>query len=166
MKTLQKFLGVGVAVALLGLNVVMADVMKPDSVKKPMQFSLDIGDSSFDLPDISFDAMSGVDGEEAQQTCAMTPGGVASMILELPPITMPRPEQWNNASRVALAPLGTLPSPPNDSPSRRRQPPRRSTTTPTPPPILVPEPATLVIVGLGIGAVAIARRREEIIAQR
>jgi len=161
MKTLQKILGVGVAVALLGVSVVMADGMRPNSAKEPLRFQLDIGDSSVNLPDISFDALGSTDTDEAQGTCAMTPGGRASnLMLALPPITVSSPEQLTNAPRAALAPLGSFSPPRTDfRPQRSRRPWTPQRQIPPPPIILVPEPATLLIVGLGIGAVAIVRQR-------
>ena len=172
MKTLQKFLGVGVAVALLGLSVVMADV-QTDPARVPLKFSLDIGDGSVDLPEISFDVIGGVGGEGAQTTCAMTPGTGSSLLLNPPLITMQRPEQWSNTPRASLAPLGTLPPAQTNYPPRRRSAPSTPAVF-TPPPIFivdpdeddegsaqVPEPATLLIVGLGIGAVAVVRQRRK-----
>jgi len=165
MKTLRIIIGVGVAMSLLGLNVVQAD-MKNASSKVPLSFSLDFGDSSVVMPELTFDAVDGASGEEAQQTCAMTPGGVASSLL----LQLPSVSQMNNntegysraSSQVSLSPLYSLP-PPSHSPNGRGRT-GRPFNPPTlkvsedDPPADVPEPATLVIVGLGIGAAAVARR--------
>jgi hypothetical protein len=160
MKMLQRIFGVGVAVTLLGVNLVLADI-STDASRKPLSFPLDIGDGSLNLPEVSFDAAG---DEEAQTTCAMTPGGPGGdFVLPLPPITVPRGERFRNPQWSSAGPLGSLPPPPKDNPSRRRRPP---TPPPPPPPPPVPEPATLLIVGLGIGAIAVVRQRGEKVTYR
>ena len=160
MKTLQRFFGIGVAVALLGLNVVMADVKtESTSAAASLKFSLDIGDGSVNLPDISFDESG---SEQAQATCATTPGGTArNLVLAQPPITVPNSERLTNAPRTALASLAPLAPPQDDDRNsrRRRYPPPDDPPPPPPPPPPTPEPATLLLVGLGIGAVAVVRQR-------
>ena len=157
MKTLQRFLGVGVAVALLGLNVVIADV-RTESTRVPLTFPLDVGDGSVDMPDISYDVLGSAGGEAAQATCAMTPGGTSpNLLLEPPIVPLPNFDRLTNVPRESLAPLAPLARPrTNYTPNRR---PYRDPPPQDPPPPPVPEPTTLLIVGLGIGALAVARRQ-------
>jgi len=155
MKTLQIIVGVSIAMILLGLNVALAD-MKNDSSRVPLTFSLDFGDSSVIMPDLSFDTVVG-NSEQAQATCAMTPGGGASgLLLQIPmiPLVHNQPVGYSHASALSSPP--PLYSPPT---KRHDRSPRRPTTTTTTTTTVVPEPATLVIVGLGIGIAAVARRR-------
>ena len=160
MKTLQIFLGVGVVIVLLGFNFAAADI-ENGSARSALTFSLDTGDGTTDMPAISFDLMGGAGGEEAQLTCAMTPGGnMPNLLLAEPALPRVTPLQSRSTSpQVALAPLNSLDSPPGYTPPRRGTLPPGPTPPPPPPPLAVPEPATLVLVGLGIGAVAVARRR-------
>ena len=171
MKTLHIIFGAGAATVLLGLNVALAD-MKHELTRVPLTFSLDFGDSSVILPDLTFDTLDGAGGEEAQTTCAMTPGGTTSagLLIQTPivPLVNNRPEDYGRGSpQTSLPPVysSSQPYSPNSRNSRNRNntplmsmnpsmgvDPENSTAT-------VPEPATLVIVGLGIGAVAVARRR-------
>ena len=169
MKTLHIIFGTGVAMFLLGLNGVLAD-MKHESSSVPLTFSLDYGDSSVILPDLTFDTVYGTGGEEAQTTCAMTPGGLSSsgLLMQTPivPLVHNRPEDYRRGSPQASLPPGYSLPPQPYSPNNRSR--NRSPIGPVSPSIwvdpedptvAVPEPATLVIVGLGIGAVTIVRRR-------
>ena len=178
MKTLQMFLGMGMIFALLGLSTAVADI-RNESARTPLTFSLDVGDSSVSMPDISFDTMGGVGGEEARSTCAMTSGGaMPNLSFDIPALpTPPAAERETIAPQVALAPLNSLREPPTYPSSGRGYPPPigREYTPPAPknpegeeeepppPQPAVPEPATLLFVGLGIGtALAATRRRRNV----
>ena len=161
MKTLKIFLGAVALVALLGLNVVLADTVN-QSGQTPMTFSLDAGDGS-SMPELSFGTAGGAGEDTAQATCAMTPGGTStSLMLEEPVVPPVNPEQLTgNSPQQTLAPVSSLN---NNQPynPRRDYPPRTPPTQqeePPPPETIVPEPATLVFMALGIGAVTVARRR-------
>ena len=162
MKTLQIFLRVGAVFALLGfLNVATAEI-KNESMK-PLTFPIDVGDGSSGMPPVSFDSMGGAGNEEAQTTCAMTPGGtMPEMLLEEPVIPPPPSDEYfTNSPSVTLAPISSLQTPPPYDPRRNFYPPDTPTPPTPPPPPVVPEPATLLLVGLGIGAVALVTRRRD-----
>lgn len=168
MKTLQMLLGIVAIVALLGLNVAVAEIQN-SSAKSP-NFSMDAGDGST-MPDISFDTMGGTGGDEAQSTCAMTPGGTSpSLLLEepvLPPETpVSTDPNRDTASSSTLAPLNSLQSaPPYRGTGYPTYPPGVTDPTPdpdnpnTPPAMVVPEPTTMAVVALGLGGVALVSRR-------
>jgi len=172
MKTLKIFFGAGAMIALLGLlNVAPADIR---SDLQPLKFSVDAGDGSIDIPQISFDSDDG--NEETQQTCAMTPGGnMPGLLLEQPFVTPPDPERLTSSPEATLAPISALQTPPPYNPPRGGYPPDNPLTPDSPdvpvgppdnpdppdPPSVVPEPATLLLVGLGIAGAAVARRRWE-----
>jgi len=162
------FFGVGIVVALLGVNVAMAD-FRHRSLDRPVEFTptFETADGTVTMPTLSFcdNSKLGRPTEDAQSTCAMTPGGIAAGLLMelpiLPPAVAPRHEV---AQPLAYSP-GTLPGQrPYNEP---RLPYGRPPTPPTPPideppPIevdVIPEPATLLIVGLGVAGVAMARRK-------
>lgn len=163
MKTLRVLFGVVALVALLGLNVVLADI-KNDSAAVP-QFPLDAGDGS-NLSPISFDNES---DNGAQTTCATTPGGGApNPMMELNTPVDPLRDTEQLTQYDDLSPVsgqdpqnGAIPS--RDLPPRQpgwQIPPNAVTTgddaTTT---SSTPEPATMLIIGLGIGGVAVAARR-------
>jgi len=172
MKTLLMIFGVCVGVVILGLNVATAD-MRNESANIPLKFSLDIDDTVI-VPDLTFDTLGNVGSEAAQATCAATPGGTlpSGLLLESPVVPQwysNRPEDYSrNMSPSMLAPLGSLAPPPSyrqngrssGSPNRYSPP---NVVNPEVPPEHptneVPEPATWVIVGIGIGVAAVARRR-------
>jgi len=170
MKTLQMFFGVGVAVALLGVNVAMAE-FRHVSLDRGVEFTptFETADGTVTMPTFSFcDASKlGHPTEDAQSTCAITPGGIAAGLLMelpvLPPAVAPRHEV---AQPLAYSP-GTLPEqrPYNEPRLPYSRPPAPMPTPQSPdelPPIEggeIPEPATLLIVGLGVAGVAMARRK-------
>jgi len=107
MKTLKMILAGTALVTLLGVGVVLADIQN-GSALEGLTFPLDVGSSSA-MPDVSFDAQ---DGEEAQATCAMTPGGVAmGMPYEEPVNPVPDPERYASSPRDTLAPINSLKAP-------------------------------------------------------
>ena len=163
MKVLQKFFGICVAIALLGASFAAAEI-RTESVQ-PLKFSVSAGDDSITLPDLTFGNTDSASGEEAQSTCAMTPGGpTPGGMLEMPIIPPVTPARVEPVQNVAFS-AGALPS--QRSYNERAF--RGGSggggggggggDTPPPPIIVVPEPATLVIVGLGIAGMAVARRR-------
>jgi len=156
MKTLKLFFGVGAVVALLGLNVVLADI-KSGSVAQP-EFALDTGDGT-SLSPISFDT---ANNNEAQTTCAMTPGSPSLSQLLAEPIIPPQGTesltQYEDMSPVSSRGLDRPEGPP---PWRRIYPPPPFRRDDPPPPrrVVTPEPATALLIGLGIGGVAVVALR-------
>jgi hypothetical protein len=160
MKTLQILLGVGVFVALLGFNFATADTVNK-SAKSPLSFSLDLGDGSGGMPDISFDTVGGTGGTESQTTCAMTPGGTSTDLFTEEPINPlgGTPDRLTGYSPQRMfSPIASLNPPPPYYPGMYYPLP----PPPPPPPPPVPEPATLMLVGIGVGlATMFARHRRK-----
>jgi len=174
MKALQIFFGMGVAVALLGASVAVAEI-RHESIMEPIRFSVSTEDGFITLPDITFCDINTFSGEEAQSTCLATPGGPApDMLMELPAIPSAVPAARYTSAQAAIAPVSLLrsPSPPRERPLRGGggggtggggggNPPIEIIPEPPPPedpPYVIPEPATLVIISLGIGGAVAARR--------
>jgi len=164
MRTLQIILGTGVAVALMGLNVAVADI-KNLSSSTPITFPLDLGDGAVVL-DISFGLTGGTGPDGAEPTCMMTPGGPATdVLLELPPIVPVSNPNYLSTPQATLEPINSLNSPPPYYPERGPGGPSGPAApidpmepgSPTP---IVPAPATLLIVGLGLAGIAMLRRRK------
>ena len=162
MKAIQIILGAGVVVALIGLNVAFADVI---SQRAPIEFDRDVGEG-IEMRPISFDFMGGVGEEETQHGgCMMTPGGQepAGALPLPPPVIIPTAVHGYGEVQSTLAPLNSFNTPPGIPREGRPRNPRTPDDPPrTPPdePFVIPEPATLVIVGLGLVGVAAMRRRQ------
>ena len=164
MKTLKILFGVGVVIALLGLNVATADIKS--AAGSALTFPLDTGDGTASMPDVSFDTAGGEGGDESQTTCAMTPGGLSpNPALEQPVIPPTDPDTFTDTPLERHANDSLRSPPPNNDRGRRPWYPPTTTDEPPPeeeepPPLTaVPEPATLLIVGIGLGATALVARR-------
>ena len=171
MKALQIFFGMGVAVALLGASVAVAEI-RHESIMEPIRFSVSTEDGFITLPDITFCNINTFSGEEAQATCLATPGGPApDILMELPAVPAAVPVAGYTSAQAAIAPVSLLQSP--SPPGERRlrggggggtggdgSPPIEIIPEPPvePPPYVIPEPATLMIISLGIGGAVAARR--------
>ena len=165
MKMLQMFFGLGATVALLGANVAIAEIR---SGVDPLTFSVGTGGTSASMS-VSFSDAGGFGSEEAHGTCTMTPGGnMPNVILELPVVTSIYAKDSVYGTARVVDTLDTdnvfRSTPPLYTPNRRYLPPPDDGQSSTDPPdgsstSVVPEPATLLIVGLGIGAVAAMCRR-------
>jgi len=164
MRTLQILLGTIATTALVGAGVAVAEIRH--SIESP-KFSVSTEDGSITLPELKFCDV----GEEAEP-CVMTPSGTApSMLMELPvvpPAVLAQTARYTSA-QAAIAPISSLPSSTSYNeprPRRTRTPTTTSTVpiVPAPPDdppqieVTIPEPATLVVVGLGIGGAVAARR--------
>jgi len=174
MKTLKIFFGVVVAVGLLGSSVAMAEI-RLESMQRLM-FSVSTDDGSITLPDFSFCDIDSFGGEEAQATCMMTPGGPApNVLMDLPDIPRTVPASGYTSAQAAIAPVSLLqsPSPPGEPRGGRGSEGGGGNgggngddgvivVPQDPPPYAIPEPATLVIVGLGIAGVVAARRWKKV----
>ena len=172
MRTLQLFCGMCVATALLGASVVVAGITNE---LKPLEFSVSTEDGSVNLPDVRFDSVGSSGGGGALGTCMMTPGETMPiMLLELPTPRHATPERVTGVSDPGFSPVSWSSTPsasynpynPNNlyipnSPNNPgvsnlpEQPPTGSEQLPV---VVVPEPATLLIVALGIAGVTIVRR--------
>ena len=164
MKTLRMFFSVGALVALLGLNVALADI-KSESAGQETKFDLDAGDGG-NLSPLSFDTAG---NNEAQTTCATTPGGPSvSQLLEAPVVSPPDTEQLTQLGD--LSPVSSQNLATGTPPTVQRPPRYPLNNNPTgggggdgeeedPQPPATPEPATLLLVGLGIGGAAMVARR-------
>jgi len=183
MRALQMFFGAVAATALLGAGVVVAEIRY--SIE-PLKFSVSTEDGSITLPVLEFCNIDSTGGEETQTPCMMAPGGpLPNLLMELPvmPLVAPAQTAEYTSAQAAIAPISSLRS---SAPYNERrllgvgssgvsstgtasmmstvQPPvivMPEYPSDPPPVVAIPEPATLVVVGLGIGGVVAARRWRE-----
>ena len=165
MRTLQVFFGVGTAVALLGVNVALAD-FEFRTLQEPVKFSptFDTVDGTVTMPTFVFDG-GNIGAEQAQDTCAMTPGGPSAGLMMDLPLLPPIVPTYTPA--IPSAPFAANNALPTTTPYEERRTysrgggggSRGGVGEDDPVIELVPEPTTLLIVGLGITGVAMARRR-------
>ena len=155
----KMFLGVGAVIALLGLNVAFADVQS--NISSPLMFSLDIGDG-IEMSPISFCLAGGAADDEAQLTCMMTPGGPSTIVWDLPPLN-PVIDPLIATPQMTFAAFDPIssPAPPPGMPWLPLPPPGATIPEDRPPsdtPV-IPAPATVLIVGLGLVALVMTKRR-------
>jgi hypothetical protein len=159
MKRLLFSLALVAAAAVALPNLGFADSMKTGSAE-PLKFILDPGDGSAPSGMLLFDSES---ENEAQATCSMTPNGPSQPVtMEVPPPAQPIREQPYQPDMTST-PVSSYSTPPGRPGSPPRYPrdnlPPGTPDEPEPPPPTVPEPGTMLIIGLGIAGAALLRRR-------